>query len=123
MIFNIASQQNHAKTKSVLNWPFFNKNKKEMTSNQKPVMLYTERLQLWERGHKILFYFIFIGSFWKSLFDTQPDLILYFIRSMGKASQVALVVKSLPARTRDAGDAGLISGSGRSTGVGNGNPL
>ena len=42
---------------------------------------------------------------------------------MGKASQVALVVKSLPARTRDAGDAGMISGSRRSTGVGNGNPL
>ena len=42
---------------------------------------------------------------------------------MGKASQAALMVKSLPAIARDAGDTGLISGSGRSTGVGNGNPL
>ena len=36
------------------------------------------------------------------------------------ASQVALVVKNLPA---NAGDAGLIPGSGRSPGGGHGNPL
>ena len=36
------------------------------------------------------------------------------------ASQVALVVKNLPANAQDEG---LIPGSGRSPGVGNGNPL
>ena len=39
------------------------------------------------------------------------------------ASQVALVVKNLPANAEDTGDAGLIPGSGRSPGEGNGNPL
>ena len=39
------------------------------------------------------------------------------------ASQVAQVLKSLPASAGDAGDMSLISGSGRSLGVGNGNPL
>ena len=33
------------------------------------------------------------------------------------------VVRYLPANAVDAGDAGLISGSGRAPGVGNGNPL
>ena len=33
------------------------------------------------------------------------------------------MVKNLPANARDARDAGLILGSGRSPGVGNGNPL
>ena len=39
------------------------------------------------------------------------------------ASQVALVVKNLPANSRDTRDAGLIPESGRSPGGGNGNPL
>ena len=39
---------------------------------------------------------------------------------MLRASQVALVVKNLPA---DAGDMGLISGLGRFPGGGHGNPL
>ena len=39
------------------------------------------------------------------------------------ASQVALLVKDLPANAGDAKDAGSISGSGRSPEVGNGNPL
>ena len=38
-------------------------------------------------------------------------------------SQVALVVKNLPAHVGDIRDAGLIPGSGRSPGEGNGNPL
>ena len=38
-------------------------------------------------------------------------------------SQVALVVKNLPASAGNAGDRGLIPGSGRSPGVGNGNRL
>ena len=33
-----------------------------------------------------------------------------------------IMVKNLPANTGDAGDVGSISGSGRSPGVGNGNP-
>ena len=36
---------------------------------------------------------------------------------------VAPVVKNRPANPRDTGDSGLIPGSGRSPGVGNGNPL
>ena len=36
---------------------------------------------------------------------------------------MALVVKNLPANAGDIRDAGLISGSGRSFGDGNGNPL
>ena len=39
------------------------------------------------------------------------------------ASQVVLMVKSLPANAGDTGDASSISGSGRSPGGGNGNPL
>ena len=38
-------------------------------------------------------------------------------------SQVALVVKNLPDNAEDVGDAGLIPGSGRSLGEGNGTPL
>ena len=40
-----------------------------------------------------------------------------------RASQVALVVKNLPARAGDARDASLIPGSGRSAGGGHSNPL
>ena len=39
------------------------------------------------------------------------------------ASQVALVVKNLPANAGDDRDVGLIPGLGRSPRVGNGNPL
>ena len=38
------------------------------------------------------------------------------------ASQVMLVVRNLPADAGDIGDLGLIPGSGRSPGEGNGNP-
>ena len=40
-----------------------------------------------------------------------------------RASQVALVVKNLPASAGDVRDSGLIPGLGRSPGGGNGNPL
>ena len=40
-----------------------------------------------------------------------------------EASQAVLVVKNPPANARDIRDLGLISGSGRSLGEGNGNPL
>ena len=39
------------------------------------------------------------------------------------ASQMLLVVKNLPGNAGDTGDMGLIPGSGRSPGGGNGNPL
>ena len=42
---------------------------------------------------------------------------------LGWASQVALVEKNLPAKAADIRDAGLIPGSGRSPGEGNGYPL
>ena len=40
-----------------------------------------------------------------------------------RAPQVVLVVKNLPANSRDIGDTGSIPGSGRSPGGGHGNPL
>ena len=49
-------------------------------------------------------------------------LIWLGIKEMG-ASQEVLVVKNLPANAGDIRDEGLISGSERSPGAGNGNPL
>ena len=43
--------------------------------------------------------------------------------AVGRASQVAPVVKNLPASAGDIRDAGLTPGSGRSPGGGKGNPL
>ena len=43
--------------------------------------------------------------------------------SLLQASQVTLVVKNPPASSGDIGDLGLIPGSGKSPGEGNGNPL
>ena len=40
-----------------------------------------------------------------------------------RASQVALVVRNLPANAGDIRDAGSIPGSGRAPGEGNGNPF
>ena len=40
-----------------------------------------------------------------------------------RASQAALVVKNLPAKARDIRDTVSVPGSGRSPGVGQGNPL
>ena len=45
-----------------------------------------------------------------------------YILSLG-ASQVALVVKNLPANAGDIRDVNLIPGLGRSPGIGNGNPI
>ena len=45
-----------------------------------------------------------------------------YILSLG-ASQIALVVKNLPANAGDTRDVDLIPGLGRSPGIGNGNPL
>ena len=46
-----------------------------------------------------------------------------FPKERGRASQVTLVVKNLPANAGDIRDAGSIPGSGRSLGGGYGNPL
>ena len=40
-----------------------------------------------------------------------------------RASQVALVVKNLPANAGDTRNAGSVPGLGKSPGVGNGNPI
>ena len=52
-----------------------------------------------------------------------PSGNLEFWYILGRASQVALVVKSLPAHTGNIRDVGLIPGWGRSPGEGHGNPL
>ena len=46
-----------------------------------------------------------------------------YLYAYQESSQVALVVKNLPANAEDATDADLIPGLGRSPRVGNGNPL
>ena len=52
-----------------------------------------------------------------------PDVSVLTHLPAGWASQVALLVKNLPASEGNAGDTGSIRGSGRSPGGGNGNPL
>ena len=61
------------------------------------------------------------GNLDSSLWFIQPG-ILDDVLSYG-AFQVAIVVKNPPANARDIRDIGLIPGSGRSSGLGNGNPL
>ena len=51
------------------------------------------------------------------------NLEIMLTRNYGRASQVGLVVKNLPANAREVRDAGSIPGSGRSPGGGHGNPL
>ena len=51
------------------------------------------------------------------------SLMCFNYHSCSWVSQVVLVVKNPPADARDIRDAGLIPGSGRSSGEGNGNPL
>ena len=50
-------------------------------------------------------------------------LYIYLHLDWYGASQVALVIKNLPANAGDIGDTGSVSGSGRSPGEGNDNPL
>ena len=54
-------------------------------------------------------------------FDLYPSAIIN--HNCHRAFQVALVVKNPPANAGDARGLGLIPGSGRSPGVGNGNPF
>ena len=55
--------------------------------------------------------------------DWEIGTDIYTLLCLKWASQVALVVKKLPANAGDAGDMGLIPELGRSPGGGNGNPL
>ena len=55
--------------------------------------------------------------------DTKEAVLLESTYTKSGASQVVLVVKNLPANAGDTGDMGLIPGSGRSSGGGQGNPL
>ena len=50
-------------------------------------------------------------------------IYMHIIYIYQRTSQMALVVKNLPANVGDARDAGLIPGFGRSPEEGNGNPL
>ena len=50
-------------------------------------------------------------------------MYLSLIYSSSRASQVALMVKNLPAKAGDVRDVGLILGLGRCLRGGNGNPL
>ena len=50
-------------------------------------------------------------------------MFLSYLIYLNWASQVALVVKNLPANAGDIRDSGWIPGLGRSPGEGNGNPL
>ena len=65
--------------------------------------------------------FTAIISLW--LIETCWGFGFFFSPPAPGASQVALVVKSLPASARDTRDIGSIPGSGRSPGGGHGNPL
>ena len=47
----------------------------------------------------------------------------YLVIKVTRTSQVAIVIKNPPANAGNIRDLGLISGSGRCPGVGNGNPL
>ena len=64
-----------------------------------------------------------------SLLPSETLWLMHFLPEMELpkylfgASQVALVVKNLPANAADARDAGSIPGSGRCPGGGHGNPL
>ena len=65
------------------------------------------------------FYHVSSKMFSKYFSNDTVSLLSFFTR----ASQIALVVKNLPANVGDIRDSGLIPGSGRSSGEGNGNPL
>ena len=60
-----------------------------------------------------------------NLFFFLSELIILTARLIckGGGSQVALMVKNLPANAGNRGDVGLIPESGRSPGGGHGNPL
>ena len=72
-------------------------------------------------GFKILLYPDVLFSLWSLFLKLSYGLFFFFCLTTGFSG--GSVVKNLPAKAEDAGDKGLIPGSGRSSGVGNGNPL
>ena len=60
---------------------------------------------------------------WKTLWTEEPGGLQSMQFQGGGTSEVALVVKNLPANAGDIRDTGLIPGLGRSPGGGHGNPL
>ena len=62
------------------------------------------------------------GEHKHSVHNTKSLLLYYSFIWLFRASQVALVVKNLPASARDARDTDSIPGSGRSPRVGSGSP-
>ena len=71
-------------------------------------------MQMHHKGNDYLTYSVVLIRVWPNISWTAFG---------NRASQVALVVKNLPANAGDIRDMGLISGSGRYPGEGNGNPL
>ena len=69
----------------------------------------------------ILFYYAWLHH--QANANTFSSLSINILINEHWASQVALVVKNPPANAEDARDMGSIPGSGRSPGIGNGNPL
>ena len=70
---------------------------------------------LWQRGHRV--------SEGEHGEDSELWLVSILALPLIGAPQVELVAKNPPANAGDIRDAGLIPGSGRSPGEGNGNPL
>ena len=65
-------------------------------------------------------------EYWSGVPLPSPINMAVFIKliySIPTSSQVALVIKNLPANVADIRDMGLIPGLGKSPGEGNGNPL
>ena len=65
----------------------------------------------------------------RCIYCVRKDIILFLwlnkipLYNLPEASQVALLLKNLPANAGDKRDPGSVFGSGRSPGGGNGNPL
>ena len=65
----------------------------------------------------------------RCIYCVRKDIILFLwlnkipLYNIPEASQVALLLKNLPANAGDKRDPGSVFGSGRSPGGGNGNPL
>ena len=67
---------------------------------------------------------LFIGYIIAKVYDAKKTFVAIYIKKKKKrGSQVALVLKNMPANTGDVRDAGLIPGLGRFPGGGHGNPL
>ena len=75
------------------------------------------------KDNRILFFKLHLFIYLWSCHVACKLLHLLPVMATFCASQMALVVKNLPVNAGDVRDVGSIPGSGRSPGVGNGNPL